>query len=335
MRARESEPGHGRPLRVIVTGAAGFIGSHTVERLLADGHEVLGIDNLSTGKRQNLAHLLGSQHFRFVARDLLDPGVLNKLTAEFKPDSIVHLAGLVSVALGQRAPQENFRLNIEATKVVAEAARVHGVARVVFASSAAIYGDSQALPLGEETMKDPKSNYGTAKLMSELLLMSYAKSYGMTCVCCRYFNVFGPRQDPASPYSGVISIFVDRFAKGEEVTVYGDGSQSRDFVSVYDVARANALAATRAGVSSGCYNICTGMATRLLNLIELLQGEFPFAPGARFAEAREGDIQHSRGDPQRARTQLGFQAEYGFDVAIKDLVDSNRTRLALVPAEVA
>lgn len=321
--------------RVVVTGAAGFIGSHTVEKLLAAGHEVVGIDNLSTGKRQNVVHLLSSARFRLLIRDLLDPGVIDRLIGEIRPDAIIHLAGLVSVTVGQRAPEQNFRLNIESTKVVAEAARLHDVGRVVFASSAAVYGDSRELPLVEQSGKDPKSNYGTAKLMSELLLLSYARSYGITCVCNRYFNVFGRRQDPASPYSGVISIFLDRFAQGKQAVVFGDGSQSRDFISVEDIARGNLLAATRPGVPSGVYNFCTGEATTLLDVIEVLRREFPCAPPVRFAEEREGDIRHSRGDPQHARRFLGFEAEVGFEQAMKDLVESRRGHRSLVPAGMA
>lgn len=333
---RNLEPLHGKSHRILVTGAAGFIGSHTVDRLLREGHEVLGIDNLSTGRRQNLAAALDSSRFQFVVRDLLDPGVMDYLAGGFQPDSIIHLAGLVSVSLGQRAPQENFRLNIEATKVVAESARVHGVPRVVFASTAAVYGDSQALPLDEQTNKEPKSNYGTAKLMSELFLLGYARSYGMSCICCRYFNVFGPRQDPGSPYSGVISIFVDRFLQGRQATIFGDGGQSRDFVSVYDIARGNALAATRPDVPSGAYNLCTGQSIRLLDVVDLLEREFPFVPAVKFAEERSGDIRHSRGNPKRAYATLGFEAEYPFDLAMRDLLASRRqAQKPLVPADVA
>lgn len=332
---RDLEPLHGKSRRILVTGAAGFIGSHTVDLLLRDGYQVLGIDNLSTGKRQNLASAFGNPRFQFAVRDLLDPGVLDYFTAGFQPDAIIHLAGLVSVALGQRAPQENFRLNIEATKVVAESARIHGVPRVVFASTAAVYGDSQELPLDEHGFKDPKSNYGTAKLMSELLLHGYARSYGMTCICCRYFNVFGPRQDPASPYSGVISIFVDRFMQGRAATIFGDGGQSRDFVSVYDIARGNVLAATRPDLPSGSYNLCTGHSIRLLDVVDLLEREFPYAPAVRFAEERSGDIRHSRGNPQRARVALGFEAERTFDEAMRDLLAKRREELAPVTAEIA
>lgn len=158
----------------------------------------------------------------------------------------------------------------------------------------------------------------------------------MTCVCGRYFNVFGPRQDPSSHYSGVISIFVDRFAEGRPATVYGDGTQSRDFISVYDIARANVLAATKPGVHSGAYNFCSGKSQTLLDLIEVLQREFPFAPPVRFAEARDGDIRHSQGDPRRAARLLGFEAEQDFDHALVDLIEERRRSSGLLfPAEVA
>lgn len=311
---------------MLITGAAGFIGSHTTDALISNGYQVLGIDDLSTGRIENLTSALASERFDFRSRDLLEPGILDQAVRDWRPDVIIHLAGLVSVVVGQNKPARNFQLNIESTKVVAEAAREYGVGRVVFASSAAVYGDQIELPLRENDLKDPESNYGAAKLMSEMLLMSYAKSYGITAICNRYFNVFGPRQDPASPYSGVISIFAERFARGERVTVFGDGRQSRDFISVFDVARGNMLAATHPDPPSGAYNICRGQRETLLALIEQLLAHHPAAPAPIFAEERAGEIRHSLGSPEKARTYLGFEAEISFADGVAALIEASTAK---------
>ena len=251
---------------VFVTGAAGFIGSHTVDRLLAAGHAVTGLDNFRTGRRANLAAALASPHFSFHEGDVSAPGSLAEVVAATKPDAIIHLAALVSVQESMTNPDLNYALNIHATHLVAEAARRHAVRRIVFASSAAIYGDATDFPIRESTEKKPISPYGSAKLASEALLLGHGAAFGLTVRCQRYFNVFGPRQDPASPYSGVISIFDRHYRDGKGVTIYGDGQQTRDFISVHDVARANVLAATAPTVSSGVANICTGRATSLLEV---------------------------------------------------------------------
>jgi len=308
--------------RILVTGAAGFIGSHTVDLLLKEGHEVLGVDDLSTGKITNLRGALTRPGFRMEVRDMMEDGLMNDLVKDFQPHAIIHLAGLVSVTLGQDLPDVNFRLNIESTKVVCEAARTHGVKRIVFASSAAVYGDLEMLPITEDMPKDPKSNYGSAKLMSEMLLFSYARSYGITAVCNRFFNVFGPRQDPHSPYSGVISIFAERFATGRQATIFGDGQQSRDFISVFDIAQGNVLAATKEDVQTGPCNLCTGNRQTLLDLVDALATHFPDAPPVKFGEERNGDIKHSQGSNMKARINLGFEPKVSFAEGIAALVES-------------
>jgi len=308
--------------RFLVTGAAGFIGSHTVDMLIDQGHQVVGIDNLSTGNLENVKRALTSGQFRLEKRDMMEEGAMDELVENFQPDAIIHLAGLVSVTLGQDMPEQNFRLNVESTKVVAEAARNHAVKRIVFASSAAVYGDLETLPLTEDLPKEPKSNYGMAKLMSELLLQSYAQSYGIDCVSCRFFNVFGPRQDPHSPYSGVISIFAERFAKGLQSTIFGDGQQSRDFIFVKDIAQGIVRAATNESVASGAYNLCNNQRRNLLELVDALASHFPAAPPVQFGEEREGDIKHSQGSNDKACAELGFAPQVSFEEGIAALVDS-------------
>lgn len=305
--------------KILVTGAAGFIGSHTTDKLLAAGHEVLGVDNLRTGHRKNVESALRSPAFRLVEADVSEPGVVEALVKEFRPEAIIHLAALVSVQESIQDPALNHRLNITATELVAAAATAHGVRRIVFASSAAIYGDTTDLPIDEETPKQPISPYGEAKLASEGILLK-TTAQGVTVRCHRYFNVFGPRQDPASPYSGVISIFDRRYREGKGVTIYGDGTQTRDFISVHDVARANMIAATKPGIVSGSANVCTGRATSLLDIVKVFAAHYPLVAAPTLAEARKGDIVHSLGKPQRAKEQLDFVAEVPVAVALGELI---------------
>lgn len=294
---------------VLVTGAAGFIGSHTCDRLLAAGHTVIGVDNFRSGRRENLSLAQTNSAFRFFERDVTDGMTLDRLTAETKPTAIIHLAALVSVPESIQNPDLNFRLNVQGTHAVAEAARRHGVERVVFASSAAVYGDAQEMPLSEQIEPHPISPYGAAKLASEVLLFGHAQAFGYVVRCQRYFNVFGPRQDPHSPYSGVISIFCDRLRAGQPPTIYGDGEQTRDFIFVEDVARANVLAATAPEILTGVANISTGRATSLNQLAGVLRTLIPGAPAAVHAPARAADIRHSAGAPAVAQAALHFAAQ--------------------------
>jgi UDP-glucose 4-epimerase len=306
--------------KVLVTGAAGFIGSHTCDQLLAAGHEVAGVDNFRTGKAENLASAKTHTRFRFVEADLLQGENLDRLVAEFRPDAIIHLAALVSVQESIQNPDLNFSLNVELTQRIAEAARKHSVRRVVFASSAAVYGDVREMPIRESVEKRPISPYGAAKLASEAILLGHGEAFGFTARCQRYFNVFGSRQDPRSPYSGVISIFCDRLRAGKTPTIYGDGEQTRDFISVYDVARANVLAATSTSVPSGVANICTGRATSLNRLVAVLRTQIANAPVAVYAEPKASDIRHSLGAPDAAQEQLGFVAELSLEDGLAAIV---------------
>jgi len=312
-------------MKILITGAAGFIGSHTSDRLLAEGHEVLGVDNFRTGHRRNLAGALQqAPRFELVEADVAEAGALDTICARFRPEAIIHLAALVSVQESIADPALNHRLNVEATEYVAAAAAAHEVRRVVFASSAAVYGDVSDLPIAEAAPKQPISPYGEAKLRSESILLNRSAAVAGDCVvrCQRYFNVFGPRQDPASPYSGVISIFQKCYAEGRVPTIYGDGRQTRDFISVYDVARANALAATSkpAELTSGVANICTGRATSLLDIVRIFSAQYPDVAAPVFAPARSGDIVHSLGEPARAHAELGFVAEWPVDRALAELI---------------
>lgn len=301
--------------RILVTGAAGFIGSHTTDQLLKAGHSVYGIDNLHTGRMGNISDAIkaGLEFHQF---DILDSHRLNRLVKKARIEAIIHCAASVSVTESITDPEVNFRLNVEGTYRVAEAARLNSVRRLIFASSAAVYGDTKRMPVKEKSELNPISPYGAAKLASEYLLLSYAATYGITIRIQRYFNVYGPRQDPSSQYSGVISIFLRRLLAKQAVTIYGDGMQTRDFIHVADVAKANVLAATRAKASTGLANICSGHATSLIEIVELLHQLAPeSAFPVRYLPARVGDIRHSVGNATAAFTSLGFKAKKTFTKA--------------------
>lgn len=295
--------------RILVTGAAGFIGSHTVDALLKAGHEIVAVDNFRTGRDSNLTNACQYPTFKLHRLDVAESGVLLPLVEEFRPHAIIHLSALVSVPESIADPTENERLNYHATRLVAEAACAHGTRRVVFASSAAVYGDSSVLPLAEETPCSPLSPYGWAKLKSEKLLLDLARTTGAIVRCHRYFNVFGPRQDPTSPYSGVISIFHDRLQQGATPTINGDGEQTRDFIYVGDVARANVLAATAPNIASGIANICTGRAVSLNALYAAMSRAAGRDIPPHYGPARLGEIRHSLGSPLRAKRDLDFTAQ--------------------------
>lgn len=306
--------------KIIVTGAAGFIGSHTVDQLLAAGHAVWGVDNFRTGRRENLAEALKHKAFVLQELDVAEETNFIDLVGEIRPDVIIHLAALVSVPESIVSPALNDRLNFQATRIVAEAARRHQIPRIVFASSAAVYGDPAGCPILEDAPKKPLSPYGSAKLASEALLLDYAAKYGLTAHCLRYFNVYGPRQDPHSSYSSVISIFLDHLKHDTAPVIYGDGEQTRDFISVHDVARANVIAATKENLESGVANICTSRATSVNMLWRLLARHHHHAPHPSYAPPRLGDIRHSCGSPEAARRELGFTARIDMETGLAGLL---------------
>lgn len=309
-------------MRIIVTGAAGFIGSHTVDALLAEGHTVVGIDNFRTGQRVNLKQALEHERFTLHEMDVTDVAQLHAVLQVANCDAVIHLAALVSVPESFEKPEENFRLNVYATHCVAEAARRFGVKRIVFASSAAVYGNDSAEPVAEDAPCAPRSPYGTAKLASEVLLLGFARSTGVVVRCQRYFNVYGPRQDPRSPYSGVISIFAERLQAQKDLHIFGDGKQTRDFIAVRDVARANVIAATRPGLMPGIANICTGKLASLNDMVATLGLIRELTPRVTFDHPRIGDIHDSVGEPRRAGVELGFFAEVSLEVGLREYLGS-------------
>jgi UDP-glucose 4-epimerase len=296
---------------VVVTGGAGFIGSHTVDRLLGAGHRVAVLDDFRTGKRANLAHHAGSDRLDVVACDVSHGifAALAPLTARHGPvERIVHLAAQVSVVHSVQNPLVDMQVNYGGTLHVLEYARAAGVKKVVFASSAAVYGEVATMPVGEDTPTRPVSPYGIDKLASEHALDYYAAVHGVPATSLRFFNVYGPRQDPASPYSGVISIFADRARAGRPLTIFGDGGQTRDFVYVGDVVRA-IVAALGDGADRVVANVGTGGEITVLELarsiVELCGGRSTIE----HAPARSGEILKSRARVDRLRDALGVVAE--------------------------
>ena len=284
--------------RYLVTGGAGFIGSHLVDALLADGHEVLVLDDFSTGKEANLA-----PGARVLRGDVADAATARAAMAGM--DGCFHLAAIASVTRGNEDWPGTHRVNVGGTVAVLDAARAEGRLPVVYASSAAIYGDTGEAVAHEGLRPAPRTAYGADKLGSEQHAAVGALVHGVPSVGLRFFNVYGPRQDPSSPYSGVISIFARRVAEGLSVAVHGDGQQTRDFVYVADVVAHLQAAMRRAAAQGGAgvFNVCTGQATSILQLATLL-GATSITQGP----LRAGDIRHSRGDPRLAAEQLGVAA---------------------------
>lgn len=308
-------------MRVLVTGGAGFIGSHLVERLAEEGHEVVVLDNLSTGRRANLGAV--ADRARLVVADVRDAAAVSSCAAGC--GLAFHLAAAVSVPWSVEHPADSHEINLRGTLNVLLAARDAGVRRVVFASSAAVYGPGAPLPAPEEAPFAPVSPYGVEKAAGELYLAMFHRLYGLETTALRFFNVYGPRQDPASPYSGVVSTFADRVRQGSALTIQGDGEQTRDFVYVGDVVRAMTIAATAPQAAGRVYNVGTGRAVRLLDMLAVLErlAGRPIARG--FGPPRPGDVRASLADPGRARRELGFAAEVGLEAGLRSVLESPPT----------
>jgi nucleoside-diphosphate-sugar epimerase len=308
-------------VRALVTGGAGFIGSHLVERLAREGHSARAFDNLTTGKRENLAHVAGAE---LVVGDIRDEEALARATEGC--DVVFHQAAIVSVPYSIEHPHESLDVNLRGTLNVLEAAKRAKTRRVVMASSAAVYGEDPELPKRESMTPSPISPYGLEKLASEHYLSMWSKLFGVETVALRYFNVFGPRQDPSSAYSGVISVFVDRILRGAPVTIFGDGEQFRDFVYVANVVDANLLAATRANVSGRAYNVGCGVKTSLNDLAQMLARIAGRDVKPSHEAPRAGDIRESRADIGRARDELGYAPKVGVEEGLRELVESVKRR---------
>ena len=301
----------------LVTGGAGFIGSHISDRLLADGHRVRILDDFSTGKHENIP---ASADVEVIEGDVGDYDTVR--AAMEQVDIVFHEAAIASVPETVGNPLSSERVNYRGTLNILEAARHAGVKRVMFACSAAVYGDLPELPKQESMPVKPLSPYAVDKLASEQACQMYTHLYGLETVSLRYFNVFGPRQDPSSPYSGVISIFSDHLGQGKQPTIYGDGEQTRDFVYVSDVVEANIKAATSPAAAGKSINIATGGKLSINDLLKTICNikDQPFEP--QYQQGRQGDIKHSRADISAAREYLDWEPVVAFEDGLRKLLES-------------
>lgn len=301
----------------LVTGGAGFIGSSLARALLARGDRVRIIDNLSSGKKENIADIRADVDF--IEGDILDDVALAHAVTGV--EVVFHEAAIPSVPKSMAEPIENHAANATGTLRVLDHARRAGVRRVVYAASSAAYGDDPRLPKTEAMIPAPISPYGGSKLAGEIYCQVYAAAYGLETVCLRYFNVFGPRQDPQSEYAAVIPKFITLALAGKTPTIFGDGLQSRDFCFIDNVIEANFKAAEVPGVSGRVFNVACGVATTLNDVVRLIGKAIGVPLEARHAEERAGDIKHSVADISAARAGLGYTAGVSFEEGLRRTIE--------------
>jgi len=305
----------------LVTGAAGFIGRSIAAALLARGDQVRGVDNFISGKRANLA---GLEAMEFLEADLTDPSVCARACSGI--DVVFHEAALASVPRSVADPVSTNRNCVEATLNLLMAARAAGVRRVIYAGSSSAYGETPTLPKREDMPTQPLSPYAVAKLAGEHYMQSFTRVYGLETVVLRYFNVFGPFQDPTSQYSGVLAVFCRRMLAGQQPTMYGDGNQSRDFTYIDNVVHANLLAAAAPAdkVSGQMMNVATGSRITLNETFQILSDLIGYRGSPAYAPPRAGDIRDSMADIQRAHELLGYQPIIDFREGLRRTVERYR-----------
>jgi UDP-glucose 4-epimerase len=306
----------------LVTGGAGFIGSHLCHRLVEEGHSVRVLDNLSSGRRENLAEI--EDQIDLLEGDLRDEEVLERAVRGV--DYVLHHAAVASVQVSVERPLFEQEVNAVGTLRLLEQARRARVKRLVFAASAAAYGNNPAVPKREDMLPQPGSPYGVSKVTGEYYCQVYSQVFGLETVCLRYFNIFGPRQDPASPYSGVISIFAQRMLAGRPPTIFGDGEQSRDFAYVDNAVEANLLACSAGQASGQVYNIGCGRCTTIRELVKAMNQALGTAIEPIFAPARPGEVRHSLADLSRAQRELGYRPVVHFEEGLERTVEWMRAR---------
>ena len=321
---------HKRMAKYLVTGAAGFIGSSLVRALLERGEQVRGIDNFSTGRRENLSEVLNRIDFR--EADILDLEAMHQACAGV--DYVLHEAAIPSVPKSVLDPLASNRANIDGTVNVLVAARDAKVKRVVYAASSSAYGDTPALPKHEAMVPNPISPYAVAKLASELYMVSFYRCYGLETVSLRYFNVFGPRQDPSSPYSGVLARFSMQMLRGEPPTIFGDGTTSRDFTYIDNAVSANLLAcaAPAAECAGRVFNCATSQRTTLNQTFDALKKLTGYKGSVKYAPERGGDIQHSLADITQAQKHLGYKVLVNFADGLRPTVEWYKNQARTVEA---
>ncbi len=302
--------------RYLVTGGAGFIGSHLGETLVARGHDVRVVDNLVGGSRANLAHVAGVE---FLEGDLADMPVAVQAVSGM--DYVLHQAAIPSVPRSVADPVTSNRANITATLNVLVASRDAKVKRVVYAGSSSAYGNAPTLPKHEGMAPNPLSPYALQKVVGEQYCRLFTQLYGLETVSIRYFNVFGPRQDPGSPYSGVISLFSTALLDGRAPTIYGDGEQTRDFTYVSNVVDGVLRACEASGVSGESINVATGGRISLNELLRVMQRIVGTSLTPTYAETRQGDVKDSQADISKARELLGYEPSVDLEEGLRRTLD--------------
>jgi len=302
--------------RILITGGAGFIGSSLAHALVARGDEVCIIDNLSSGREENLARIV--DQVAFYRESILEPMALREAMAGV--DYVLHQAALPSVSRSVQDPVASFEANVVGSMRVLEAAREAKVKRVVYAASSSAYGETETLPKVEDMPTAPISPYGMFKLFGEHLCQVWTRVYGLECVALRYFNVFGPRQRPDSDYAAVIPKFITKMSQGEAPLIHGDGTQSRDFCFVENVVQANLKAMVAPKAPGNVYNIACGQRTTLLDLVASLNRILGTALVPKLGPPRSGDIQHSLADVSRARQDLDYTQPVPFEEGLRKAV---------------
>ena len=300
-------------MRYLVTGGAGFIGSNTVDELVRRGHGVVVLDDLSSGKEDNLAEVRSK--ITFMKGSITDIEVVQK--AMVQADYVIHLAARTSVPRSVKDPVDTNRINVDGTLNVLVAARDNKVKRVVFAASSSAYGDTPTLPKSEDMQPVPISPYGVTKYVGELYAQTFGRCYGLENVCLRYFNIFGPRQDPDSPYSGVLSRFSTAFLESTPPVVFGDGEQTRDFTYVDNAVQANILACEAPSASGRTFNVGTGSSVSLNQVLLMLQKASGKTLETKYEPAREGDIRDSLADIRLAKEFLGYEPAVLFEEGLE------------------
>jgi nucleoside-diphosphate-sugar epimerase len=303
----------------LITGIGGFIGSSLARALLSRGEQVRGVDNFATGRRENLADILNRIDFR--EADILDLDAMKQACAGV--DYVLHQAAIPSVPKSVLDPLASNRANVDGTVSVLVAARDAKVKRVVYAASSSAYGDTPTLPKHEGMTPNPISPYAVAKLASEHYMISFYRCYGLETVALRYFNIFGPRQDPSSPYSGVLAKFITLMLRGERPTIFGDGEQSRDFTYIDNAVEANLLAcqAPASEAAGKVFNVATGRRITLNETVKMLQGLTSYSGETIYGPERGGDIKHSLADISKAEAHLRYRPKVNFEEGLRRTVD--------------
>lgn len=310
----------------LITGVAGFIGSSIARALLSRGESVRGVDNFSTGKKQNLAEI--AERIELFEADITDLDAMHRACRDV--DFVLHQAAIPSVPKSVLDPLGSNRANVDGTVNVLIAARDAKVKRVVYAASSSAYGDTPTLPKHEGMKPDPISPYAVAKLASEHYMVSFYRCYGLQTVCLRYFNIFGPRQDPSSPYSGVLAKFITQMLRGEQPTIFGDGEQSRDFTYIDNAVEANLLACKAdAGKAAGeVFNVATGRRVTLKETYKALQPLTDYSSDPKYGAPRSGDVMHSLADISKTQAGLGYRPEVDFEEGLRRTVEWYRQEMS-------